>query len=242
MNCFTIQSNDKIESFIKAFYEELKHHYPTTYENYWKSKLLSVSGWSTPKFDLINVTFEEGYDFYHPSNWNKEILHQQGEINVDGRKLEFTYGGHRNIIDHFSMPPNFYKSFEFKEISVKNELEQIYVRNTRGVKRFKSLLKKDYRDYLNNLNKDEIFVRMIDKKSYIAIKELESNRYLAFNTKYQTVIINYKKPDIWKKPNSGYIELTDNSYVTELNININEVLKKNLSKSEIYNLEQNTPA
>jgi len=238
MNCFTIESNDKIESFLKEFNERIKHYYPLAFENYKKSKPINVSGWPTPKFDLVNVTYEEGYDYYHPLNWNKEIINQEGEITIQGKKHEFTFGGHNNIIDHFRMPIGFHKTFQFENIRVQNELKEIFVRNTHGIKRFKSLLKKDYKEYLKHLNVKDIFIRMIDQKSYIAIKELESNKYLAFNTKYRAVILNYKRPDIYKKPNSGFSELTDKSEIKELQININEILRNNMSTKEILKLEQ----
>lgn len=237
MNCFIIQSNEQIESFINAFYEEIKHHYPTAYENYKKSNILTLSGWPTPKFDLINVAFEEGYDYYHPSNWNKEIINQEGEITIQGKKYKFTYGGHNNIIGHFRMPTDFHKTFEFENIRLQNELKELFVRNTRGIKRFKSLLKKDYKEYLKHLNTKDIFIRMIDQKSYIVIKELESNKYLAFNTRYEAVILNYISPDIYKRPNSGYRELTDKSEIMELQININEILRNKMSTIEILKLE-----
>ena len=50
MNCFSIESNQKINKFFNEFYKEIGTEYSNVVSNFNKCKLEKVAGWPCPDF------------------------------------------------------------------------------------------------------------------------------------------------------------------------------------------------
>ena len=166
-----------------------------------------------------------GYDHHHPYNRHKEIERQKGLIEIKSVNYEFEFWGSQNVIDRFRLPIAFHKSFEFDEITIEEPLLPIKINNRRARKKFKHALKKDYKEYAEIINLENLFITHIGNKNYLSIIEFEPNRFLTFDRKYNSYILDYKEPNWLEDNENQHRNFEEESNVTNMNVNINEILK-----------------
>lgn len=225
MDCFQIKSNNKIQILLDEFHENIKDVYPAAYSNYKSSQIQKVAGWPCPRFDLVMIYYEIGYDDHHPLNRYKEVEMQTGEIFIQGVLNKFEFSGSRNIIDRFRFPEMFHKSFEFDEIKIQNELKPIRIANARARKKFKNSLKKDIKEYEKIINYENLFLTNIKGKKYLSIAEIVENKYLSYDKKYNACILEYKEPKELKNDDGKYSIFNEMSTIINLDKNINDLLR-----------------
>lgn len=229
MDCFEIKYNTSIKKFFDEFHQLIEEFYPEAYLNYHKIKIDKIAGWPTPNGDLIMIYHNDNYDGQHPFNRNKEIPKQEAIVLRGHKKEVMTFFGNHNLIEHFVLPKMIHKDFKYDKIILNNKYEPIKLRNKRATKRIKRQLKKSWQEIENKLELDKAFVEIINNsKGYTAIRQLDSNKYLAMDTKNKAFELTYNKP-LRKTANNGmYIELVNKSEVRPLDKTIEEALE-NLS-------------
>ena len=225
MNCFSIESNHEINRFFNDFYKEIGKGYKQVAANFNSCKLEKVAGWPCPDFDLTMLYLSIGYDHHHPFNRHREIERQKGIIEIKSVKYEFEFWGSQNVIDRFRLPISFHKSFEYDKIYLEAPFLPITVNNRRAKKKFKHALKKDLKEYAEIINLEDLFITQIGNKNYLSIVEFQSNRFLTFDRKYNSFVLDYSEPDWLEDNENQYRNFEERSNVISLNVNINEILK-----------------
>lgn len=233
MNCFSIESNHKINRFFNDFYKAVGEEYPEVISNFKQCTLKKVAGWSCPEFDLTMLYLSIGYDHHHPVNRHREIERQKGTIITRTNKYEFEFWGSQNVINRFRLPKGFHKTFEFDKIEVELPLLPISVNNRRARKKFKNALKKNYHVYSSLIDLNDLFITQIGNKNYLSLAEFEQNRFLAFDRRYNSYVLDYREPNWLEDNENQYRNFEERSSVKDLNMNINEVLKLVEDRNEL---------